>query len=149
MMTWLDLAYWVIEHKSYLTGKKIYFSCCQDCTFQALVVITLKTHIFTFFAKLHNIFFFKGNMSGQASILVEQNINVVIKECIMPRSKCVHCRCQICIYMWTDCCSQDVTSGSGMDYAFACFSRINCYLQLCFVFSNLALLYCDNLIAAR
>ena len=58
MMTWLDLAYWVIEHKSYLTGKKIYFSCCQDSTFQALVVITLKTHIFTFFAKLHNIFFF-------------------------------------------------------------------------------------------
>ena len=104
IMTWLDLAYWVIENESYLTGKKIYFSCWQDNTFQALVVITLKTHIFTVFAKLHNIFFFKGNMSGQASILVEQNKNVVIKECIMPRSKCVHWKCQLCIYIYIYIC---------------------------------------------
>ena len=90
-MTWLDLAYWAIEHESYLTGKKIY-------CFQVLVFITLKTHLFTFFAKLHNIFFFfKGNMSDQVSILVEQNKNVVIKECIMPRCKFVHCICQSCM----------------------------------------------------
>ena len=41
-----------------------------------------------------------------------------------------------------------MTSESGIDYSFACFSRIDCYLQLCFVLSNLALLYCDNLKAA-
>ena len=125
IMTWLDLAYWVIENESYLTGKKIYFSCWQDSTFQALVVITLKTHIFTVFAKLHNIFFFKGNMSGQASILVEQNKNVVIKECIMPRSKCVHWKCQICIYIYVDWLLQS-----------KCDFRIRHRLFFCMFFEN-------------
>ena len=108
IMTWLDLAYWVIEHKSYLTGKKIYFSCWQDRTFQALVVITLKTHIFTFFAKLHNIFLFQRKCLAKppfwlskTKMLSLKNVLCLVVNVFIVNAKFAYiCRLIAAVKMW-------------------------------------------------
>ena len=94
-MTWLDLAYWAIEHESYLTGKKIY-------CFQVLVFITLKTHLFTFFAKLHNIFSFSKEICltkspfwlSKTKMLSLKNVLCLVVNLSIVYAKAA-CRCRL------------------------------------------------------